>query len=178
MAIVRAFNDVSPRLGQEVFLAETATVIGDVELGARSNVWYGAVLRGDVGKIRVGRDTNLQDLCCLHMSGGISDVIIGSEVTVGHSAVIHGAIIEDGALIGMGAVLLDNARIGEGAIVAAGSLVTAGTVIPARTLARGSPARVVRELGQAEIERSQQGVRKYVELARLHGAANGPDGDR
>jgi len=168
MALVQPFSGVSPELGPGVYLAPNATVIGRVVLEAEVSVWFGAVLRGDVGSIRVGRGTNLQDLCCLHMTGGVSDVVIGCDVTVGHSAIIHGATVGDGALIGMGAVLLDDARVGEGSIIAAGSLVPPGADIPARVLARGSPAKVVRELSAREAEQGREGAATYRELMRRY----------
>lgn len=168
MALVKAYRGVSPRLGERVFLAENATVIGDVELAAGVNVWYGAVIRGDVGKVVIGKDTNIQDLACIHMTTAVSDAILGEEVTVGHSAVIHGARVGDGALIGMGAILLDNAVIGEEAVIGAGALVTADTVIPPRTLALGRPAKVLRELTAEEAIQARRGARKYLWLADDH----------
>jgi carbonic anhydrase/acetyltransferase-like protein (isoleucine patch superfamily) len=109
-AIVRPYRGLAPRLAASVDLAPTASVIGDVEIGEDSSIWYGAVLRGDVGQIRIGKRTNVQDLSCLHMSLDQSHAVLGDDVTVGHNAVIHGAIVEAGALIGIGAILLDNAR--------------------------------------------------------------------
>lgn len=158
------------RQGQDVYIAPTAVVLGDVELGDQVSIWYGAVLRGDVGSIRVGARSNLQDLCCVHMTEGISHSLIGCDVTVGHAAIIHGATVGNGALIGMGALLLDNAEVGEGALVAAGSLVTAGMKIPPRTLAVGRPARVVRELRPEEVQRGLASALHYVELAQRHRA--------
>src|SRR5262245_6675251 len=122
--IVRTYAGMKPRLGERVYLAESAVVVGDVELGEDSSVWFGSVLRGDVGFIRVGARTNIQDLSMLHMSQDISNAVIGDEVTVGHGVIIHGATIESGALIGMGSILLDNARVGEEALVGAGSLLS------------------------------------------------------
>ncbi len=171
MPIVRSFAGIHPKIPESVWLADNATVVGDVELGEEVNVWYGAVLRGDVGKIRIGARCNLQDLACVHMTTDISSAILEEDVTVGHGAIIHGAIVESGALIGMGAILMDNARIGAQSLVAAGSLVPLNMVVPPRTLVRGSPARVVRDLTPDEIAQGRKSALKYVGLARLHRAA-------
>jgi carbonic anhydrase/acetyltransferase-like protein (isoleucine patch superfamily) len=168
-AIVRPFGSTTPRLGSNVYLAETAVVIGDVELGEDVSVWYGSVLRGDVGWIRVGARSNIQDLSMLHMSRDWSNAEIGEDVTVGHRVIIHGARVGSGALIGMGAILLDNAVVGEEALVGAGSVVTSGTEVPRRHLVQGAPARVIRELDEAEWTSGKKIAARYVELARRHG---------
>ena len=165
-AIIRGFGGKTPRLGSGVFVADTAVVTGDVELADGVNVWFGSVLRGDVGWIRVGARTNIQDLSMLHMSHAISNAEIGEDVTVGHGVIIHGAIIGSGALIGMGSILLDNAEIGEEALVAAGTLVTKGTKVPPRHLIRGNPGKVVRELEPEEWKAGRELAARYVELAR------------
>lgn len=130
MALIRAFQGVRPQLGGNVFLADTAVVIGDVELAQGSSVWFGAVLRGDVGAIRVGESSNIQDNATLHTTYGQSTVRIGARVIIAHNAVIHGAEIGDDALVGMGAIVMDNARVGAGAWVASGSVVPPGRVVP------------------------------------------------
>jgi len=173
-AIVRPYRGIQPRLGNGVYLAPTAALVGDIELGDESSVWYGAVLRGDVGKIRIGRRTNVQDLACVHMTLGVSDAIIGDEVTVGHHANIHGAVIEDGALIGIGSILLDNAVIGSEAWVGAGALVPAGMKVPARTLVMGQPARIVRELDEKDYLLGRKLAERYVGVAREHAQVDGP----
>jgi carbonic anhydrase/acetyltransferase-like protein (isoleucine patch superfamily) len=168
MGLIRAFGPHRPRLGGEVFVADTACVIGDVELADGVSVWYGAVLRGDVGKIRVGARSNIQDNATLHMSHGLSHALLGEEVTVGHNAVIHGARIGDRALVGMGAVVLDNAEIGEGAWVAAASIVPPGAVVPAHSLfVKG---KVSRELRPEEREWAKGAIERYLNLARAHAA--------
>jgi carbonic anhydrase/acetyltransferase-like protein (isoleucine patch superfamily) len=169
-AIVRAYRGIVPRLAPSVYLAPTASVVGDVEIGEDSSIWYGAVLRGDVGRIRIGNRSNVQDLACLHMSLDQSHAVIGDDVTIGHNAVIHGAIVEAGALIGIGAILLDNAVIGSEAMVAAGSVVPAKMVVPPRTLARGQPARIVRELTEEEWRLGRKLAERYVGVARDHRA--------
>ena len=170
-ALVRGFAGVVPRLGAGVYLAETAVVIGDVELGEHANVWFGSVLRGDVGAIRIGARSNIQDLAMVHMTHGLSNAFIGDDVTVGHSAIIHGARVGNGALIGMGAILLDNAEVGEQALVGAGALLPVGFRVPPRTLVLGRPAKVIRELGSDEAEQGRFLAARYVELARAHAAA-------
>lgn len=166
MGLVKRYKDVAPTLGAGVWLAETAAVIGDVVLGPDTNVWYGTVIRGDVGAVRIGCRVNLQDLCCVHMTENVSTSIIDDDVSLGHGVIVHGARVERGALIGMGSILMDNAVVGEQTIVGAGSLVTAGTVLPPRVLALGRPARVVRPLRDDELEAGLKTARKYVRLAR------------
>jgi carbonic anhydrase/acetyltransferase-like protein (isoleucine patch superfamily) len=172
--IVRPYRGTVPRIAAGVFIAPTAAVIGDVELGEGSSVWYGAVLRGDVGQIRIGRRTNVQDLACIHMSLGLSNAELGDEVTVGHHANIHGAKIGDGALIGIGSIILDNAVIGAESWVGAGALVPAGMQVPPRVLVLGQPARVVRELTPEEFVRGRQLAARYLGVARDHAELDGP----
>jgi carbonic anhydrase/acetyltransferase-like protein (isoleucine patch superfamily) len=163
-----AFEGHEPRLGSDVFIADSARIIGQVELGDQVNVWFGAVLRGDVGRIVIGARTNVQDLACLHMTTGISNVLIGADVTVGHAAVVHGAVVGDGTLIGMGSILLDNSEVGPESIVGAGALVTANTKLPPRSLILGSPARVVRQLSESEYREGRAGALGYLDLARRY----------
>jgi len=165
MGLVKRYRQVAPRLGAGVWLAETAAVIGDVVLGEGTNVWYGSVIRGDVGAVVIGSRVNVQDLCCIHMTENLSSSIIEDEVSLGHGVIVHGARIETGALIGMGTIVMDNAVIGAESIVGAGSLVTAGTIIPPRVLALGRPARVVRPLRDDEVDAGRKTARKYVRLA-------------
>jgi carbonic anhydrase/acetyltransferase-like protein (isoleucine patch superfamily) len=172
--IVRKYRGIAPRMGQNVYLAPTAAVIGDVEIGEESSIWYGAVLRGDVGKIRIGRRTNVQDLACIHMSKDISNAEIADHVTIGHNAVIHGARIEAGALIGIGSIVLDNAVIGAECLVAAGALVPADFVAPPRVLVRGSPAKVVRDLTEEEWTLGRRLAERYVGVARDHASEDAP----
>lgn len=164
MSPLSSFDGHTPVLGQRVFVAEGARIIGRVTLADDVNVWYGAVLRGDVGSIRIGARTNIQDLACLHMTEGVSNVVIGEDVTVGHGAIVHGAKVGNGALIGMGSLLLDNVEVGDEAVVAAGSLLTQGTRVPPKTLVVGRPARVVRELDEKDRQQGRLGAEHYVEL--------------
>jgi carbonic anhydrase/acetyltransferase-like protein (isoleucine patch superfamily) len=166
--IFRGFKGTWPKVAASVYVADTARVIGDVDLGEDVSVWYGSVLRGDVGSIRVGARSNIQDLSMLHMSSGISSTVIGEEVTIGHRVVVHGALIGDGALIGMGAILLDNCEIGAEALVAAGTVITAGMKVPARTLVVGTPGRVLRDLKEDEWRQGRLLAARYVEVALAH----------
>jgi carbonic anhydrase/acetyltransferase-like protein (isoleucine patch superfamily) len=168
MPIIRAHAGQRPSFGRDVFLADNATLVGAVEVADEASIWYGAVLRGDVGRVVVGARTNIQDNATIHMTHQVSNAIIGSDVIVGHNAVIHGASIEDGALISMSSVVLDNARVGAGSWVAAGSVVPPHFVIPPGVLVRGSPAKVVREVRADEREWARRGVTRYIELARQH----------
>lgn len=167
-ALVKAYRGTTPRWGEGCFLAENSTLVGDVELGDGVNVWYGAVLRGDVGKIRIASGANIQDLACVHMTKNRSNAMIGESVSIGHGAIVHGALIEAGALIGMGVILMDNARIGEESLIGAGALVTEGTVIPPRSLALGRPAKVVRRLSAEEALAGRRTAERYLGLAKEH----------
>jgi carbonic anhydrase/acetyltransferase-like protein (isoleucine patch superfamily) len=150
MALVRAWGGKEPRLADGVWLADGAVVVGDVEVGAESSIWFGSILRGDVNRIRVGARTNVQDLSILHVTSGTHPTTVGDDVTIGHRATLHGCTVKDRCLIGIGAVVLDGAVVGEEAMVGAGALVTPGTVVPPGTLAVGSPARVKRDLTSEE----------------------------
>jgi carbonic anhydrase/acetyltransferase-like protein (isoleucine patch superfamily) len=165
MTFIFPFGAISPAIDASAFIAPGACVIGDVEIGARSSIWFGTVVRGDVFHIRIGERTNIQDNSVIHVTTGKHPAIVGSDVTVGHRAIIHGCAIEDGALIGMGAIVMDRAVVGSGALVGAGALVTEGTEIPPDTLAIGRPARPVRALKRDEIDHVRWAARHYAELA-------------
>jgi len=153
-----------PRIGQDVFIAPTAVVIGDVEIGDGASVWYGVVLRGDEGRIVIGRGSNVQDNAVIHTTTEIP-TILKEDVTIGHGALLEGCTVEDGAVVGMGAVVLHAAVIGEQAMVAAGSVVTQGAIIPPRTLAAGSPAVVKKELSGAALASVVHSAKIYHELS-------------
>ena len=169
-ARISGIDGTEPRIAEDAFVAAGVVVIGDVTVGPSSSIWYGSVLRGDVGAIRIGSRSNVQDLSMLHMSLGRTNTIIGDEVTIGHRVTVHGARIGDGALIGIGSILLDGVEVGEEALVAAGSLLTPGTIVPPRTLVRGQPARVVRELTDEQAREGRKLALRYVERARAHAA--------
>ncbi|AEP12564.1 MULTISPECIES: gamma carbonic anhydrase family protein [Chloracidobacterium] len=174
MAIL-AFQQTFPKLAGGVYVAPSADVIGDVELGADVSIWFHCTVRGDVNDIRIGRETNIQDNSVLHVTGGQFPLRIGQGVVVGHRVIAHGCTIGDHCLIGMGAIILDGAVIGEGSIVAAGAVVPEGMVVPAGMLVAGVPAKVKRPVTDVERARIAEGVRHYVELKNiyLHAAAPG-----
>ncbi len=149
MAHIYGLNGVYPRIADDVFLAPDAFIIGDVEIGAGSSVWFGCVLRGDIGPIRIGERTNLQEHTMVHLDEG-APTILGSDVTVGHRAIIHGTEVGDGSLIGMGAIVMSFSRVGTGSIIAAGAVVPERAEIPDGVLAMGMPARVKRDVTDDE----------------------------
>ena len=157
-----------PKLGKGSWVAENATLIGDVEIGEDSSIWFGTVIRGDAHSIRIGARTNIQDNCTLHGTTGLHEVVIGDEVTMGHGVIAHGCRIERGALIGMGSRVLDGAHVGELALVGAGALVGEGMIVPPRTLVVGVPAKVRRELTAEELERMESSWKHYVELKNIY----------
>ena len=157
--MILSYAGRTPRIASSAFIADSADVIGEVEIGDNSSVWFATVLRGDVEPIRVGASSNVQDGSIVHTLEG-APTIIGNWVTIGHRAVIHGCVIEDHCLIGMGAVILSRVRIGEGSIVAAGALVVEDTVIPPRSLYLGMPARFKRQLSEAD--------RAFIDLHATH----------
>ncbi|MDR0352161.1 MAG: gamma carbonic anhydrase family protein [Opitutaceae bacterium] len=160
----------TPDTARANWVAANATVVGDVTLGPKSSVFYGAVLRGDIARIVLGEGSNIQDNCVVHLADDL-DAIIGDWVTVGHAAIIHACAIEDECLIGMGATVLDCARVGARSIVGAGAVVTPRTVIPPGSLVLGAPAKVVRRLGEEEQKKLRGWAEKYVHVSAAHAAA-------
>lgn len=170
--MIHKFKNYEPKIGDKTWIAPSADVIGDVEIGEDCSVWFGTVIRGDVHYIRIGDRTSIQDLSMVHIThhkgedrhkaGDGSPTIIGSDVTIGHRVMLHGCTIEDACLIGMSATILDNAVIGKESIVGAGSLVTKGKVFPPRSLIMGSPAKVVRELTDEEVAELYASAKRYV----------------
>ncbi|WP_457677960.1 gamma carbonic anhydrase family protein [Thermovibrio sp.] len=156
------FGELKPKIGKRVFIAENATVIGDVEIGDDSSIWFGAILRGDVNYIKVGKCTSIQDGTVVHVTRKTHPTVIGSFVTVGHGVKLHGCTVKDNCLIGIGAIILDGAVIGENSIVAAGSLVPPGKEFPPGSLVMGFPAKVKRELTEEEIEGLKEHALRYV----------------
>jgi carbonic anhydrase/acetyltransferase-like protein (isoleucine patch superfamily) len=158
------------RLHATAFIAPGAVVVGDVTLGARSSVWFNAVLRGDVDRIEVGEDSNIQDGSVVHMDEG-SPALIGARVTIGHGAIIHGCVIEDDCLIGMGAVVLSGARIGAGSLIGAGALVREKQSIAPGSVALGMPAKVAGPVTEAHRAGMRRGQEHYVALGRTRSPA-------
>lgn len=163
--LVVPFGPHVPRVAASAFVAPNATLVGEVEIAEDASVWFGAVLRADMGLIAIGPRTNVQDLASIHMTGGLTITRVGAECTIGHGAVLHGCTIGDGCLVGMGSILLDGVVVGDESVIAAGALVPPRTVIPPRSLVRGSPGKVVREANDEERKMGRDGARAYVELA-------------
>ena len=157
---------LGPRIDATAFVLPGATVIGDVTLEAASSVWYGAVLRGDINRIVIGAQTNIQDGVIVHLADAYP-AIIGERVTVGHAAIVHACTVDDEVLIGMGAIILDGAQIGARSIIGANALITAGMTIPPGSLVVGSPAKVTRQLSIDEQAKIKGWALKYVENAKL-----------
>lgn len=169
-ALIRPHHGVTPRIAPSAFVAETAVVIGDVEIGEHASIWYGCVLRGDDNTIRVGARTNIQDGTIVHINheregAAGTRTVIGADVTIGHMALIHACTLEDGCFIGMKACVMDGAVVESGAMVAAGALVTPGKRVKRGELWAGSPARLMRKLSEAELRYFSYTAQHYAELA-------------
>ena len=160
--MILLYNGRRPTIAATAYIAESADLIGDVEIGEHASVWFRAVLRGDVNFIRLGARSNVQDGCVLHGMKDLYPVIVGDDVTVGHNVTLHGCTIENLCLIGMGATILNNARIGSGSIIAAGSLVAENTVVPPRSLFVGAPARFRRHLTEDDLAVIRRYAANYV----------------
>jgi len=163
MALIKSVRGFTPKIGENTFLADNATVIGDVIIGNHCSVWFNAVLRGDVNSIRIGNRVNIQDGTVIHTLYEKSVTEIGNDVSIGHNVVIHGAKIEDGALIGMGAIVLDHAIIGEGSIIAAGAVVLSNTIVEPGSIYAGVPAKFVKKVdAEQSKEMNQKIARNYL----------------
>lgn len=158
MALVKSVRGFKPQIGENSYLAENATIIGDVVIGRDCSIWYNAVLRGDVNSIRLGDRVNVQDGTIIHTLYQKSVSVIGDDVSIGHNVVIHGAKIENGALIGMGAIILDHAVVGEGAIIAAGAVVLSGTQVEPGSIYAGVPAKFVKKVDPAQSKEMNQKI--------------------
>lgn len=170
--MIKSFQNLSPKIHETAFVAENATIVGDVEIGENSSVWFGSILRGDVNFIRIGARVNIQDGSIIHVSRDTHSTIVEDEVTLGHRVTLHGCYIETGCLIGIGAIVLDGARVGRNSLVAAGSLLTPNTLIPPGSLVMGSPAKVKRELSKEEIYNLARFWQNYVELSKVYKQEN------
>ena len=158
MALIKSVRGFTPQIGKDTFLAENATIVGDVVVGEGCSIWFNAVLRGDVNSIRIGNGVNIQDGSVLHTLYEKSTIEIGDNVSIGHNVTIHGARIEDGALIGMGAVVLDHAVVGEGAIIAVGSVVLSKTVVEPGSIYAGVPAKFVKKVDPEQAKEINQKI--------------------
>jgi carbonic anhydrase/acetyltransferase-like protein (isoleucine patch superfamily) len=171
-AVIVSFRGKTPRLAASTFVVDSAVIVGDVELGAEASVWFHAVVRGDVERIRIGARTNIQDNATVHVTHDRWPTILGTGVTIAHNVVVHGCTIGDHSLIGIGAIVLDGVEIGAECLVGAGALVSPRTRIPPRSLVLGSPAMRVRELRPEEIARVHEAADNYVRYACEYRAAN------
>ena len=167
MAIIRELKGDIPEVGKGTFLAESSVLIGAVKTGEDCSIWYGAVLRGDVGPITLGDRVNIQDNAVLHATTDVSEVIIGNDVSVGHNAIVHGAIIGNDVLIGMGAVIMDNAVVPDGTIVAAGAVVLANTVLEPGIWA-GVPAKKVKEASESISQMAHKNAGNYLKYKKWY----------
>ena len=165
--MIYPYNQKKPKIADSAFIADYVTIIGDVTIGNNSSVWFNTAIRGDLAPTTIGNNVNIQENSVLHQSKDLP-LIIEDNVTVGHRCVLHSAIIKKGALIGMGAIVLDGAEVGAGALIGAGSLIPPGKKIPANTLAVGSPAKVIRELTEAEKAHIIAGNADYQAKAQIY----------
>jgi carbonic anhydrase/acetyltransferase-like protein (isoleucine patch superfamily) len=162
--MIKRYKDKEPALDNKSYIAETATIIGDVTIKKNSSVWFGAVLRGDEAAIVIGENTNIQDNCVVHADAG-NNVVVGDGCTVGHGAIIHGCNIKNNVLVGMGAIILNGAKIGNNTIIGAGSLVTQNKEFEDGVLILGNPAKVVRKLTEEEIEENKKACLTYLKFS-------------
>ncbi len=160
--MIRPYRGVYPQIAPSAYVDQAATVIGDVTFGERSSIWPSAVARGDVNRIVIGEETNIQDGSVLHGELDRFPVLIGNRVTVGHMACLHGCVIEDDVLIGIGAIVLNGARVGRGSVIAAGALVPEGMEIPPESMVMGTPAKVRRLVTPEEKERFAENAQRYI----------------
>jgi carbonic anhydrase/acetyltransferase-like protein (isoleucine patch superfamily) len=168
MSTLRSFRGTRPTLAPDVYVADTAALIGDVVVGAGSSIWFGAVVRGDVMPIRIGAATSIQDNSVIHVSHQVAGTTVGDRVTVGHNVILHACTIADDCIVGMGSIVLDGAKVNRYCIVGAGALVTPGTDIPEGSLAVGAPARVKRSLTAEERAWIATSANHYVALAQTY----------
>lgn len=166
--MIMDFKGKHPKIDPTAFIAENVMVIGDVEIGPGSNIWFYSIVRADMNYIRIGSNVNIQDACVLHIDKKHYPLFIEDEVVLGHRVVAHGCKIRRGSLIGIGAILLNGSEIGEESIVGAGSVVTPGTVIPPRTLALGAPAKPIRPLTEKDLEMIKDTHQDYQELIKIY----------
>ena len=166
--MIRPFKGVTPTVPASAYVDASAQVIGDVVLGEGASIWFNAVVRGDVGPIRIGARSNIQDLCVVHCTRGKFFATIGDDVTVGHSVTLHGCTVKDRVLVGMGSTIMDGSEIGEDSIVAAGTLVTPGSKFPPNSMILGSPAKVKRSLTSDEVAFVAQSAKNYLAYSDEH----------
>jgi len=166
MALILPVEGVEPRFGENCFLAENATVVGQVEMGDNCSVWFNAVVRGDVNTIKIGNNTNIQDGAVIHCTYQRFSTTIGNNVSIAHNAIVHGCIVEDNVLIGMGAIVMDDAVVGEGSIIAAGAVVLTGTKIEPGSIYAGIPAKRVKGVDDKMKEVFARTANNYIKYAK------------
>jgi len=162
--MIQKYKDFTPEIHDSCYIAPGAAVIGNVSIGKNSSVWHNAVIRGDIEKITIGENSNIQECSILHCMNDM-ELIVGNNVTIGHGVNLHSCIIDDNSLIGIGAIVLDSAKVGRNCLVGAGAVVTPNTVIPDNSLVLGSPAKVKREITEQEITHMKKGITEYLKLA-------------
>ena len=165
--MIKEFEGNIPRIDESTYISESVDIIGDVTIEENANIWFGTRLRGDMNKIVIGKNTNIQENTVVHVDKNCP-CLIGKDVTIGHGDIIHGCEICDNVLVGMGSIILNNAKIGKNTIIGAGSLITQGKVFPEGVLILGNPAKVVRELSEAEIESIKNSANNYVNLSKKY----------
>ncbi len=166
--MIRDFGGFSPKIHPDAYIDEGATVIGEVEVAEGASVWPGAVLRGDMGPIRIGKNTSIQDNAVCHATRGESETTIGENVSVGHGAILHGCSVEDNCVIGMNSVIMDNARVGEWSIVAAGAVITQHKRFPPRSVIAGVPAKVLKEADEAALKYIKWNGEEYIDILKVY----------
>lgn len=162
MALIKPYKGIFPNIHPTVYLSENAVIIGDVFIDEDSSVWYGTVIRGDVNYIKIGKRTNIQDNCVVHVTHHTHPTLIGDDVTVGHRAVLHGCILKNRILVGMGAVVMDGVEVEDYVLIGAGALLTPGKKIPSGVLVAGVPAKIIRDLKLEEIKLIEESSKNYV----------------
>lgn len=166
--MIKKFNNLTPKLGKNVYISDNAVVIGDVEIGDEVNIWFGSIIRGDMHYIKIGSQTNIQDNSVVHVTTAVSPTNIGTGVTIGHGAIIHGCTIEDNCLIGMGAIIMDDAIVGKGSLIGAGALIPPKINIPPNSLVVGMPGKIVRNVNREEAKMIKDRPIEYIELAKQY----------
>lgn len=165
--MIMDFEGINPKINENTYISDSVDIIGNIEVYENANIWFGTRLRGDMNKIVIGTNTNIQENSVVHVDIN-SPCIIGKDVTIGHGAIIHGCTISDNVLVGMGSIILNNAKIGKNTIIGAGSLVTQGKIFPGGVLILGNPAKVVRELTDDEIKSIKSSADNYVNLSKRY----------
>lgn len=168
MAVILPVREIAPKFGRDCFLAENATVVGDVEMGDHCSVWFNAVIRGDVHYVKIGNNTNIQDGAIIHCTYMKAPTNIGSNVSIAHNAVVHGCTIEDNVLIGIGAIILDNAIIKSGAVIAAGAVVLSNTVVEPDSIYAGIPARKIKKIDDDFKKNIEKTAKNYLMYAKWY----------